>query len=323
MHELIIKNPLVTLRLRTNHEEILFTVRNFIEHLPATSTSVLEVNYELLATQVDYKDTPMTYQVHANDHGNWEFSYGPLSAQVKVELENNCIQASVWNYHSTMKEHFIDRCIIRPLHFLLAHQQYYFVHAAMPAKGQNCMLIAGESGSGKSTLSLALHAKGYALPADDDCFIRLNDSRPELLPFPTAIGVHDHTLAARSELQDFLIPDFSFGGKKRIRTAACNSEERLPFYNNKLIVFPHYSSGAQAYRSELDPEQALHFFIESDVWSYPGTQNRTLPAEHLIAYRALVKNCKVITLYYNDTVLEDAVELLNGEFEALCNSSTA
>lgn len=323
MHELIIKNPLVTLGVRTNHEELLSAVGCFLEHLPATPSSVLKVNCELLATEVDHKNAPMTYQVNANDRGNWEFSYGPLSAQVKVKLEDNSIEASLWNYHSTMKEHFIDRCIIRPLHFLLAHQQYYFVHAAMPAKGQNCLLIAGESGSGKSTLSLALHAKGFSLPADDDCFIRLNDSRPELLPFPTAIGIHEHTLADRRELQKFLIPDFSFGGKKRLRTAACNAEDRLPFYNNKLIVFPHYQSGTHAHSSELHPEQALHFFLESDVWSYPGVQNRTLPAEHLIAYRALVKHCKVITLYYNDTVLEDAVELLTSEFEALCNVSAA
>lgn len=55
---------------------------------------------------------------------------------------------------------------------LLMQHRYLVLHANVVRVGDSAVLFSGVSGAGKSTTAAALHARGYALLADDICAVR-------------------------------------------------------------------------------------------------------------------------------------------------------
>jgi len=68
---------------------------------------------------------------------------------------------------------------------LLYQRGLFVLHASVMQMGDRAVAFLGPVGAGKSTLAAALHARGYAVVADDNAAIRFQDGSPFVLPaFP-------------------------------------------------------------------------------------------------------------------------------------------
>jgi hypothetical protein len=80
----------------------------------------------------------------------------------------------------------------------------YFLHGAGLCLGEKALVLSGTSGSGKTTLVLALLRAGFDLLADDTLFLVGGGDELQMLGFPDAAGVSDHTVHLFPEVQPYL-----------------------------------------------------------------------------------------------------------------------
>jgi len=126
------------------------------------------------------------------------------------------ILATIFNYCEHYKERILDLVFSRPLYFILAYHNLFFLHASTVCKGEDCVLISGPKDCGKSTLALTLARNGFKFLSDDDCFVKLVRSQIQLFPFQTKMGLNSRIIKRFPEFNMNILKNYRYGGKQRI-----------------------------------------------------------------------------------------------------------
>ena len=136
-------------------------------------------------------------------------------------------------------------------------KDFFNVHAAALVKDKKGFLFPGSQHCGKTTLTLELIKKGYKLLSDDLAII--NRSSLEVMPFPRALNIREHTLPLVSEFESYLISKSEFRITDETRwfldlNEFCGS----PYVPNR-IVFPQINPEKEP---RLEPFQKTMAVLE-------------------------------------------------------------
>jgi hypothetical protein len=144
----------------------------------------------------------------------------------------------------------------------LRDQRYFLnIHAGVVSDGKRCVLLPAAPGSGKSTLTAALIHAGYEFFSDEVAL--LEDRTLHVRPVPLAICVKDSGIDALADrfpvLRDIAI--HARGDGKRVAYMPPPAKS-LPARDEArpvaALIFPRYTSGAEASLVPLRRGDALH-----------------------------------------------------------------
>ena len=106
-------------------------------------------------------------------------------------------------------------CIMFQSMVLHLSNHYFNLHAAALVKDSRGILIPGSQHCGKTTLSLELIKHGFRLLSDDLAII--DRKTLEVMPFPRALNIREHSLPLISDFKDHLVSrrEFEIADEKR------------------------------------------------------------------------------------------------------------
>lgn len=180
-------------------------------------------------------------------------------------------------------------------------KEHLLFHAGSIAAGQSGIILPARSGSGKSTLTTALVSEGCSYFSDEAAVIDMDSGL--LLPFPKAIKLEPDSLPVLASRFPELaaIEDHSDEQRQSV-TYLCPPDVAWPSgpATPKLIIFPHYVSGAQTRMVAIPRTEAFERLMAHSFSA------GSLAADGVHQVVRLVQGCSCYTLTVGD--LDDAVK---------------
>jgi hypothetical protein len=237
------------------------------------------------------------------------------SIVMEVDPKANSVKGSIFGFKKIPEGRLIEFVIMKPLRFILARHGFFFLHASLVCKDEDCVLIHGSQKSGKSTLALLLYKNGYNFLSDDDCYIKIVRNRVSVFPFPTKIGLSEKIINLYPEFNKLTLKNYLYCGKRRIssRNISFNTSN-YSAYRCKMIIFPIYDPQKIACLKKISQWGALTRLLrqkKEDDYPEGGLQ------EMLWASSAIAKSADSFELKYCDDNITGVPRLIDGIFNAV------
>lgn len=154
------------------------------------------------------------------------------------------------------------------MNWVIASQahQYFILHAATVAKGDQAIIISAPSGSGKSTLCAYLVSKGWRLLSDELALIDPNTMQLYGLGRPINLK-NDSIELLRKHYKDKqfskVVKDTHKGTISLLKASSSNTKVSNAPVRPAQIVFVHYTKDENCYAESVEPAIALTEIIRN------------------------------------------------------------
>jgi hypothetical protein len=190
------------------------------------------------------------------------------------------------------------------------HTAHSIVHAGAVCRSSGAIILPAISGSGKTTLTAFLTAREWRYAGDDIIGLgrRSPSAAPELLPFPTALGIKTGSSA-------ILMPDYPelsgtpvvTYGNKHVRFIGVEPSRLAPdagdWRKPRALVFPAYAAQTACEVLALTEWEALELLLNAGTGTGMGTD--------LASFALLMELIKSVPCYrMRYGALEDAARQL-------------
>ncbi len=223
-----------------------------------------------------------------------------------TSLKKGTVRASIFKGSGYPKEYILDSVLMQPLRFILAYHGFFFVHASMLSKNNNCILISGPKDSGKNTLALTLARHGFALQSDDDCFIKLVNNVIRVFPFRTKMGLNEKIIGRNPYLKKHILKNYKYGEKRRVSLNVFNADSGKS-YLCRAAIFPAYKPKKVISIKKMPRARFLKQLTSDSLSLYPEKQ-----AEEMTwTFYSLANKVDAFELSYNDARLNEIPGIIN------------
>ncbi len=155
------------------------------------------------------------------------------------------------------------------------HQQLFFVHAGVVARGGRAIVLPGLSRAGKSTLVLALLHRGAQLLSDE--LLVYDPSARALLPFPRAVKVRDECVGYFAAYAPHFVGD---GEGRFLPFTALDAAVIAPHATAGIIVAPRWQPDGDNQPRAITSGQGLLHLAQSAL-NFGSQRERSV--DHLAA----------------------------------------
>ena len=231
-------------------------------------------------------------------------------AEVSVNLQSSQIKATVYDYEEELKSNLLQFILFRPLKLILAHRKYFPLHTSMVTNGKERILILGPKNTGKSTFALFFLKQGFQLLCDDDCFFTIREGELEFIPFPTKMGLQDHTFLRNPDLHKYNNKGYRSGGKLRINLQHLYRDSNFSIPKT-VLLFPRFDKSAKLKLYRLSQNEACKKLAKENLDSRLKQLNPDLFADNCHCLYHLTKKAICFEVVYNDSNLNCVLEQLN------------
>ena len=188
------------------------------------------------------------------------------------------------------------------------HRYFIYVHGAVVARDDYCLLLPGTSGSGKSTLTAALIQSKFQYMSDEIAL--LEESSFQIKPTPISLGIKSTGWDVLSdyypEINQLAIHHREDGKYVRYLTppelaSQAALQQSLPV---RAIIFPHYAPESKTSLSPCKAASALKYIMD-DCLALPNALTKKNIGE-LVQWLGKTP-CYTLTM----SSLEDAVKVID------------
>lgn len=306
-------NSLIQIRLSTNDERVTSLLTEIMPRNEAMSSDFISATFDIQVEESDpLADISFYYANRTRESGVVESYLGRSLAKVRVNISRSEVSAVVHHWEPQLISRLKQSLFIDPMIKLLSGTGFHFLHSALVAKNQNCVLICGPSGTGKSTLSLMLALKGNELITDDKCLFKRKNDAFIFFNFTQQIGVQPHMWAAFPELHRFPTTLDSDKKRKRIDPAAFLRRQRGPHcLNPKALLFPQYCERSEVKLSPLSPHEAIDLIRKDDINSYNAGHSLKTASENFFAIHEITSQIPSYRITYSDSEISKIPALID------------
>jgi len=301
----------LSLNLTTNSRIILNKVANQLGEIKSGNVSNRNIDFLVLLKTTDKSGSKKTLNQGISPSANIHqttITNLPL-ATVKADPYLNVVKADIFSL-KVFKDSLVEFTIFQPLRFILAISKIFFLHASFVSKNGKTILFSGPQNCGKSVLSLSLVLKRkFNLLTDDKCFLKLTPKNAQVYPIPTSIGVKKSTLNEFPELKKIIIPNFKFGGKKRLFLNTPPDNTKNINYCD-FLIFPRYKEEGTVTLKRIPAPIAFKKLSDAHITKFQNDRNDKLLTKYFWTLYALANNTPCFELTYNDRGLNKACDII-------------
>jgi hypothetical protein len=233
------------------------------------------------------RGTPISFAIEDELPGSFRLLFAHLETpdanpQVRMEIRSGPIGERVLVEDGRERLRTIDPAEVIGALFVAVlertrHDLRWFalIHGAALGHRGAGLALAGPSGSGKSTLAAGLIAQGYDFLADD--LVALSEPDGAIVPWPLPLSIKQGSIKVVGAHHPQLAQAPSYrtkGVEARMLLAppAAWNADPVPL---RRLVFPHFSTGAQAQARRLSSFETIERLLTDRVWlGNPVTEPR-------------------------------------------------
>ncbi|MDT7041593.1 hypothetical protein [Candidatus Nitronereus thalassa] len=179
---------------------------------------------------------------------------------------------------------------------LLRWKGLYEIHAVAMERFGKGVMIAGKPGLGKTTAGLSLLRAGYGFISDDFPFLRIKESRIEILAGHDRIDVREKTLGFFPELQTIPLTRRDRSKKDSFYVNDLFPGTKVDSCECHLLLFPQVVSEKQSYLKPMSKHLALKELLPQGLLIH----DKEIAKREFQLYSTLVERTPCYRLHYGE-----------------------
>jgi hypothetical protein len=202
--------------------------------------------------------------------------------------------------------------VVLTLFLLLRREQFFPLHCAALARGDEGVLFIGPSDSGKSTTAYLLVRQGWAFLSDDSVLLHPSPQGVEALAFRRRFALDADARDLFPEIEAYWRAQLADIDKRSVDVGEIYPEQVRKQCRPRLLIFPELTDREESVLLPLSPTQT---FLQAVGQSALVTVRRDWTAPHLELVNQLLRQSVAYRLLAGRDLLSDRgriVELVDG-----------